>query len=203
MRVLKPILFLTIVLSSCQSNYHGLMVRVKKQKIEISQTTKKKDVLGNPLFNSEQGVKDFQNNVDFTPITNTISKSNTDFRSIVLKNPKKIRARYGLISKVITSQPQDSIQRSIEQESYIKEQYKKANTNAWLSLALLVTSPFTIIGILFAISQSIKAIRIYRRYENPGVPEYYGLAWGVLIFSILLVLLAIAIIIAIFSLWGL
>lgn len=203
MRVLKPILFLTIVLSSCQSNYHGRMVRVKKQKIEISQTTKKKDVLGNPLFNSEQGVKDFQNNVDFTPITNTISKSNTDFRSIVLKNPKKIRARYGLISKVITSQPQDSIQRSIEQESYIKEQYKKANTNAWLSLALLVTSPFTIIGILFAISQSIKAIRIYRRYENPGVPEYYGLAWGVLIFSILLVLLAIAIIIAIFSLWGL
>ena len=203
MRVLKPILFLTIVLSSCQSNYHGLMVRVKKQKIEISQTTKKKDVLGNPLFNSEQGVKDFQNNVDFTPITNTISKSNTDFRSIVLKNPKKIRARYGLISKVITSQPQDSIQRSIEQESYIKEQYKKANTNAWLSLALLVTSPFTIIGILFAISQSIKAIRIYRRYENPGVPEYYGLAWGVLIFSILLVLLAIALIITIFSLWGL
>lgn len=203
MRVLKPILFLTIVLSSCQSNYHGRMVRVKKQKIEISQTTKKKDVLGNPLFNSEQGVKDFQNNVDFTPITNTISKSNTDFRSIVLKNPKKIRARYGLISKVITSQPQDSIQRSIEQESYIKEQYKKANTNAWLSLALLVTSPFTIIGILFAISQSIKAIRIYRRYENPGVPEYYGLAWGVLIFSILLVLLAIALIIAIFSLWGL
>ncbi|CAI8222350.1 MAG: Uncharacterised protein [Bacteroidia bacterium] len=203
MRVLKPILFLTIVLSSCQSNYHGRMVRVKKQKIEISQTTKKKDVLGNPLFNSEQGVKDFQNNVDFTPITNTISKSNTDFRSIVLKNPKKIRARYGLISKVITSQPQDSIQRSIEQESYIKEQYKKANTNAWLSLALLVTSPFTIIGILFAISQSIKAIRIYRRYENPGVPEYYGLAWGVLIFSILLVLLAIALIITIFSLWGL
>lgn len=203
MRVLKPILFLTIVLSSCQSNYHGRMVRVKKQKIEISQTTKKKDVLGNPLFNSEQGVKDFQNNVDFTPITNTISKSNTDFRSIVLKNPKKIRARYGLISKVITSQPQDSIQRSIEQESYIKEQYKKANTNAWLSLALLVTSPFTIIGILFAISQSIKAIRIYRRYENPGVPEYYGLAWGVLIFSILLVLLAIAPIITIFSLWGL
>lgn len=203
MRVLKPILFLTIVLSSCQSNYHGRMVRVKKQKIEVSQTTKKKDVLGNPLFNSEQGVKDFQNNVDFTPITNTISKSNTDFRSIVLKNPKKIRARYGLISKVITSQPQDSIQRSIEQEFYIKEQYKKANTNAWLSLALLVTSPFTIIGILFAISQSIKAIRIYRRYENPGVPEYYGLAWGVLIFSILLVLLAIALIIAIFSLWGL
>lgn len=203
MRVLKPILFLTIVLFSCQSNYHGRMVRVKKQKIEISQTTKKKDVLGNPLFNSEQGVKDFQNNVDFTPITNTISKSNTDFRSIVLKNPKKIRARYGLISKVITSQPQDSIQRSIEQESYIKEQYKKANTNAWLSLALLVTSPFTIIGILFAISQSIKAIRIYRRYENPGVPEYYGLAWGVLIFSILLVLLAIALIITIFSLWGL
>lgn len=203
MRVLKPILFLTIVLSSCQSNYHGRMVRVKKQKIEISQTTKKKDVLGNPLFNSEQGVKDFQNNVDFTPITNTISKSNTDFRSIVLKNPKKIRARYGLISKVITSQPQDSIQRSIEQESYIKEQYKKANTNAWLSLALLVTSPFTIIGILFAISQSIKAIRIYRRYENPGVPEYYGLAWGVLIFSILLVLLAIVLIITIFSLWGL
>lgn len=203
MRVLKPILFLTIVLSSCQSNYHGRMVRVKKQKIEISQTTKKKDVLGNPLFNSEQGVKDFQNNVDFTPITNTISKSNTDFRSIVLKNPKKIRARYGLISKVITIQPQDSIQRSIEQESYIKEQYKKANTNAWLSLALLVTSPFTIIGILFAISQSIKAIRIYRRYENPGVPEYYGLAWGVLIFSILLVLLAIALIITIFSLWGL
>ena len=203
MRVLKPILFLTIVLSSCQSNYHGRMVRVKKQKIEISQTTKKKDVLGKPLFNSEQGVKDFQNNVDFTPITNTISKSNTDFRSIVLKNPKKIRARYGLISKVITSQPQDSIQRSIEQESYIKEQYKKANTNAWLSLALLVTSPFTIIGILFAISQSIKAIRIYRRYENPGVPEYYGLAWGVLIFSILLVLLAIALIITIFSLWGL
>lgn len=203
MRVLKPILFLTIVLSSCQSNYHGRMVRVKKQKIEISQTTKKKDVLGNPLFNSEQGVKDFQNNVDFTPITNTISKSNTDFRSIVLKNPKKIRARYGLISKVITSQPQDSIQRSIEQESYIKEQYKKANTNAWLSLALLVTSPFTIIGILFAISQSIKAIRIYRRYENPGVPEYYGLAWGVLIFSILLVLLAIALIITIFWLWGL
>lgn len=203
MRVLKPILFLTIVLSSCQSNYHGRMVRVKKQKIEISQTTKKKDVLGNPLFNSEQGVKDFQNNVDFTPITNTISKSNTDFRSIVLKNPKKIRARYGLISKVITIQPQDSIQRSIEQESYIKEQYKKANTNAWLSLALLVTSPFTIIGILFAISQSIKAIRIYRRYENPGVPEYYGLAWGVLIFSILLVLLAIALIITIVSLWGL
>jgi hypothetical protein len=203
MRVLKPILFLTIVLSSCQSNYHGRMVRVKKQKIEISQTTKKKDVLGNPLFNSEQGVKDFQNNVDFTPITNTISKSNTDFRSIVLKNPKKIRARYGLISKVITIQPQDSIQRSIEQESYIKDQYKKANTNAWLSLALLVTSPFTIIGILFAISQSIKAIRIYRRYENPGVPEYYGLAWGVLIFSILLVLLAIALIITIFSLWGL
>lgn len=203
MRVLKPILFLTIVLSSCQSNYHGRMVRVKKQKIEISQTTKKKDVLGNPLFNSEQGVKDFQNNVDFTPITNTISKSNTDFRSIVLKNPKKIRARYGLISKVITSQPQDSIQRSIEQESYIKEQYKKANTNAWLSLALLVTSPFTIIGILFAISQSIKAIRIYRRYENPGVPEYYGLAWGVLIFSILLVLLAIVLIITIVSLWGL
>lgn len=203
MRVLKPILFLTIVLSSCQSNYHGRMVRVKKQKIEISQTTKKKDVLGNPLFNSEQGVKDFQNNVDFTPITNTISKSNTDFRSIVLKNPKKIRARYGLISKVITSQPKDSIQRSIEQESYIKEQYKKANTNAWLSLALLVTSPFTIIGILFAISQSIKAIRIYRRYENPGVPEYYGLAWGVLIFSILLVLLAIALIITIVSLWGL
>jgi hypothetical protein len=104
---------------------------------------------------------------------------------------------------VITSQPQDSIQRSIEQESYIKEQYKKANTNAWLSLALLVTSPFTIIGILFAISQSIKAIRIYRRYENPGVPEYYGLAWGVLIFSILLVLLAIALIITIVSLWGL
>ena len=203
MRVLKPILFLTIVLSSCQSNYHGRMVRVKKQKIAISQTTKKKDVLGNPLFNSEQGVKDFQNNVDFTPITNTISKSDTDFRSIVLKNPKKIRARYGLISKVITSQPQDSIQRSIEQESYIKEQYKKANTNAWLSLALLVTSPFTIIGILFAISQSIKAIRIYRRYENPGVPEYYGLAWGVLIFSILLVLLAIALIITIVSLWGL
>jgi len=203
MRVLKPILFLTIVLSSCQSNYHGRMVRVKKQKIEISQTTKKKDVLGNPLFNSEQGVKDFQNNVDFTPITNTISKSNTDFRSIVLKNPKKIRARYGLISKVITIQPQDSIQRSIEQESYIKDQYKKANTNAWLSLALLVTSPFTIIGILFAISQSIKAIRIYRRYENPGVPEYYGLAWGVLIFSILLVLLAIALIITIVSLWGL
>ena len=203
MRVLKPILFITIVLSSCQSNYHGRMVRVKKQKIEISQTTKKKDVLGNPLFNSEQGVKDFQNNVDFTPITNTISKSNTDSRSIVLKNPKKIRSRYGLISKVITSQPQDSIQRSIEQEFYIKEQYKKANTNAWLSLALLVTSPFTIIGILFAISQSIKAIRIYRRYENPGVPEYYGLAWGVLIFSILLVLLAIALIIIIFSLWGL
>lgn len=203
MRVLKPILFLTIVLSSCQSNYHGRMVRVKKQKIEVSQTTKKKDVLGNPLFNSEQGVKDFQNNVDFTPITNTISKSNTDFRSIVLKNPKKIRARYGLISKVITSQPQDSIQRSIEQEFYIKEQYKKANTNAWLSLALLVTSPFTIIGILFAISQSIKAIRIYRRYENPGVPEYYGLAWGVLIFSILLVLLAIALIIIIYSLLGL
>ena len=203
MRVLKPILFLTIVLSSCQSNYHGRMVRVKKQKIEISQTTKKKDVLGNPLFNSEQGVKDFQNNVDFTPITNTISKSDTDFRSIVLKNPKKIRARYGLISKVITSQSQDSIQRAIEQEFYIKEQYKKANTNAWLSLALLVTSPFTIIGILFAISQSIKAILIYRRYENPGVPEYYGFVLGVLIFSILLVLLAIALIITIVSLWGL
>jgi len=46
--------------------------------------------------------------------------------------------------------------------------------------------------VFFALWASLKAIRIYRQYMNPGVPEYYGLALFVAILSSVIILAAIA-----------
>ena len=196
MKNLKSILILifTVVIVSCQSNYRGRMVRVKKHKQVTHQVSVDRGVIQPQKTNFKlelEGKKNVnQEYSDFTDLE-IVSKK--------LKKVKKIRNQYPIIPRVIIDQPQDSIRRFSDEDIYIRDQYRKANTNAWISLILLLTSFITGIGIFFAISQSIKAIRIYREYRNPGVPEYYELAWGVLIASILLILFLIVLIVGITS----
>jgi len=192
------LLTFTIALCSCQSNYRGRMVRVKKQKIEVNPFVKKDYVNQNSKTNLKLAIEGFTGWDELIPVPNTtvLCKTRNSTESKGARKTKKIRNRYPLISKVILNQPQDSIRKDSIQELservfFIRDQYRKANTSTWISLGLLLTSFITGIGIFFAISQSIKAIRIYRQYKNPGVPEYYGLAWFVLIFSSLLILLMI------------
>lgn len=192
------LLTFTIALCSCQSNYRGRMVRVKKQKIEVNTFVKKDNVIQNSKTNLKPAIEGFKGWDELIPVANmtVLRKTRNRTESKEARKTKKIRNRYPLISKVILNQPQDSIRKDSiqelnEREFFIRDQYRMANNSTWISLGLLLTSFITVIGIFFAISQSIKAIRIYRQYKNPGVPEYYGLAWFVLIFSSLLILLII------------
>ena len=196
MKILKSILILifTVVIVSCQSNYRGRMVRVKKHKQVTNRVLVDRGVVQPQKTNLKLELEGKKN-------VNHVYSNFKDLEIVSkeLKKVKKIRNQYPIIPRVIIDQPQDSIRRFSDEEIYIRDQYRKANTNAWISLILLLTSFITGIGIFFAIPQSIKAIRIYREYRNPGVPEYYGLAWGVLIASIFLILFLIVLIVGIFS----
>jgi hypothetical protein len=179
------------------------MVRVKKHKNETHQFLKKAGDISNQKTKSNLNSKK-SNDKKNVPILKTVSSHYIDYpdSQIAFKKPKKVKkyqSQYSIFPKVIISQPLDSIQGFSQEEFFIRNQYRRANTNTWLSLGLLLSTVVTGIGLLFAIILSIKAIRIYRKYRNPGVPEYYGLAWGVLIASIFLVLFLIVLLVGIFG----
>ena len=138
---------------------------------------KKDNVIQNSKTNLKQAVEDFKGSNELIPFANTttLRKTRNSIEGKGVRKTKKIRNRYPLISKVILNQPQDSIRKDSiqelnEREFFIRDQYRKANTYSWISLGLLLTSFITGIGLFFAIVLSIKAIRIYRQYKNPGVP---------------------------------
>jgi hypothetical protein len=83
---------------------------------------------------------------------------------------------------------------------FVKEQYKKASNYSIIALILLIITPFTLVSVIGAIVLSILALRIYRRYKNPGVDERYVLAITVLILSILAVLLSLGFLYLLFTL---
>ena len=208
MKTINLILLITftIALCSCQSNYRGQMVRVKKQKIEVNPFVKKDDVNQNSKTNLKPAIEDFKDLDELIPVINTtvFHKTINSSEYTRVRKTKTIRNRYPLIPKVIRNQPQDtiredSIQELSEEEVLARYQYRKANIYSWISLFLLLSTVITGIGLFFAIVLSIKAIRIYRKYKNPGMNEYPVLAWGVAIASIFIVLFLIVFFIMIFN----
>ena len=196
----------TIALCFCQSNYRGRMVRVKKQKIDVNPFVKRDDANLNSKMNLKSAIEDFKDLDELIPVVNTtvLHKTRKSTESKGARKTKKIRNRYPLIPKVIKNQPQDSIQKDSiqelsEEEVFARDQYKKANIYSWISLFLLLSTIIIGIGLFLAIVLSIKAIRIYRKYKNPGMNEYPVLAWGVAIASIFIVLFLIIFFIMIFN----
>ena len=200
------LILLTIALCSCQSNYRGRMVRVKKQKIGINPFVKKDNIIQNSKTNLKQAIEGFKGSDELISVANTtiLRKTCNSTENKGVRKIKKTLNRYPPIPKVILNQPQDSIgkdsiQELSEEEVFARDQYKKANIYSWISLFLLLSTIITGIGLFFAIVLSIKAIRIYRKYKNPGMNEYPVLAWGVSIASIFIVLFLIVFFVMIFN----
>lgn len=62
---------LTIALCSCQSNYQGRMVRVKKQKIGINPFVKKDNIIQNSKTNLKQAIEGFKGSDELISVANT------------------------------------------------------------------------------------------------------------------------------------
>jgi len=191
----------TIALCSCQSNYRGQMVRVKKQKIVINPFVKKDNIIQNSKTNLKQAIEGFKGSDELISVANTtiLRKTCNSTENKGVRKIKKTLNRYPLIPKVIDSIGKDSIQELSEEEVFARDQYKKGNIYSWISLFLLLSTIIKGIGLFFAIVLSIKAIRIYRKYKNPGMNEYPVLAWGVSIASIFIVLFLIVFFVMIFN----
>ncbi len=178
-------IFLSFLLFSCQSNYRSRMIRVKSQPQQVStldvpQSDRNKSKVAVSVHQSVEE-NPVQPEVVLLPIEDKIAQK--------INKEKRIKS---MAPRVILVEPRDSVPPIDWQNQYIKDQYRKANTNAWISFVLLVTTILTGIGVFFALWASLKAIRIYRQYMNPGVPEYYGLALFVAILSSVIILAAIA-----------
>jgi len=76
----------------------------------------------------------------------------------------------------------------------VKEEYEKAGKHSLYALICLLLMPFVFFTLIGAFVWSIKAIKVYRRYKNPGVSERYILAMIVLVVSSLIVIISIALI---------
>jgi len=69
-------------------------------------------------------------------------------------------------------------------DDFVRRKYQQANNLAVAALIFLGLSVFLVVfGLIIALILSIIAFRIYRKYDNPGVPERYVMAKTVLIIS--------------------
>ncbi len=175
-----------IILVGCQSQYRGRMVRVKTQAkkentIERKVTRASSETVG---VNSEHTLAMPQSieepkytQVEPIQVPVTGQKSS--------ENIKQIDAKWLEVIK----EPKDTVIANEPSEEFIKKEYKKANNMTFIALALLIVSPYTLLLSLIAVFiLTLKAIKIYRKYENPGVRERYILAFTLLVLSCLVVL---------------
>lgn len=192
----KCIVVLAALLASagCHSQYGSRMVRVKSQpKSELKSTSNYKTIARlEKAIHSEQDFASQKEEISAqTDIYSVQVEDEVTKKNVRTSHPKqivkKIKAKY-LAAK---AEPQDSVLSTEPNEEFIKEQYRKANKMTFTALALLLISPYTILlSLIGAIILSLKALKIYRAYENPGVNERYILAYAVLILSCLVVLLS-------------
>lgn len=189
------VIFLVLsALASCQSQYGSRMVRVKSQpKTEIKSTSNNEPIAR--LEKTSHSEQDFalqkeeipaQTNIYSDQVENEVTKKN-----LHVSHPKQIVKKFKSKYLAAKAEPQDSIQSTEPAEEFVKEQYRKANKWTFIALALLLISPYTLLlSLIGAIILSLKALKIYRAYKNPGVTERYVLAYTVLILSCLVVLLS-------------
>lgn len=89
-------------------------------------------------------------------------------------------------------QPQDSVFKETESSEYVRTQYTKANRYSVIALVGFFLTPFWLFPLLIGIFYAIRAVRIYRKYRNPGIKERYGMAMFVLVAGGLLIAAGIA-----------
>jgi hypothetical protein len=176
-----------IMLSACGSQYSHRMVRVQKQKNGVPEC----DVVryrGVQIVkeNSEQILSQVQN--CYSEVGSSDSKLPALIEEVELNSVKELTG-------VSNSKSFDRVKDDPPSEDFIKRKYQQANNLAVASLIALISSIFLLIlfpvGLIIAFILSLISFKMYRKYENPGVPERYNMAKTVLIISAaLLVLLA-------------
>lgn len=181
-----------LLLSACSGARYGQRtLRVKPYKSLTTKTT----VSVKREAHNETAVHSKQNDAQ-TPMqdvqslarrVNTEQHSNADEKTKrlgVLESPEIVDEALEI------SQPTDSIPNLASDVAYRKAQYEKANRLAKLGLAFSIGILVPAIGFfLFLIGYitTIRAFRIYRRYENPGVEEKFEMAkWTFIISTILI-----------------
>lgn len=189
-----------LTLASCQSSYRGRMIRVKKQNKQTAeytaQTTNQPDNIEGISQWNESLPDKWAEHVD-AKTQQTLAKIEWIDR-VEAKHVSKIQEDNNTTHHL--SQPQDSIAKTtVPDEEFIKEQYRKANRLSVIALILFLLSPFLIVSIIASLVLAILAVRIYRKYKNPGVRERYGMAMTVLALSALLILLSLGLIA--YALW--
>jgi len=195
----SKILILFVVVSalvSCRSQYGHRMVRVKtqpKSHTQVVKRTERKQVQEAPsIENNEISSGDMS-----TAEPKVMAHSAPQRQVLPAISKKKLSHFKARIYKNI-SEPKDSISSQEPSVEFVKRQYHKANNYSIIALVLFLITPFTVISLAGAIVLAVLAIRIYRKYKNPGVKERYVMAVTVLALSLLAILLSAGLLYVIF-----
>ena len=185
------ILLYLVILSSCSSLYRGQMVRVRSSASEVAARQ-----VGNSTKAANEKAKVVSQELHGEELSNHIispegSLSRNGSGSAVQdiknssRNPNKL---------LLASEDLSDLESRIEpaDTAFLKDRYRSANRMAVWSLVSLLSVPVTfVLGIIAALILALSAVRIYRRYKNPGVEEKYILAMSMLVLSVLSILLII------------
>lgn len=196
----SKILILFVVLSalvSCRSQYDHRMVRVKtqpKSHTQVVKRTERKQVQEAPSIENNE-----ISSGDMSTAEPQIMAHSAPEQQVLpaISKKKKISHFKARIYKNI-SEPKDSIASQEPSVEFVKQQYRKANNYSIIALVLFLITPFTVISLAGAIVLAVLAIRIYRKYKNPGVKERYVMAVTVLALSLLAILLSAGLLYVIF-----
>lgn len=187
------VILMLFTLAACQSQYGSRMVRVKSQpKTELKSPIAYKyqpQHQDKELVHSEGTIASQKK--DAKVYARAIEEKKVPEK---VHSPKPKHIIPDFKTRYIDVEPLDSVPATEPNEEFVKEQYKKANKMTFFALALLVISPYTILlSLIGSVILSLKALKIYRAYKNPGVTERYVLAYTVLILSFLVILFSFGI----------
>ena len=172
----KLLIIACLLLSACGSQYSHRMVRVKKQKTAVSShhspSVKKSEYVAEKHEQvMPQLYKDsLQNRLSTARPLLSMETFVADSTDVQARNNK--------------SQSKEVVYDDPPSDDFVRRKYQQANNLAVAALIFLGLSVFLVVfGLIIALILSIIAFRIYRKYDNPGVPERYVMAKTVLIIS--------------------
>jgi len=185
------ILLSLVLLSSCTSLYRGQMVRVRSSANEV--VAKQVECSTRAVNEKAKAVsqelhgEELPNHIVLPEDNLSRNGSGSTVQGIKnsSRNPNKL---------LLASEDRSVLESTIEpaDTAFLKDRYRSANRMSVWSLVSLLSIPVTfVLGIIAALILALSAVRIYRRYKNPGVEEKYILAMSMLVLSVLSILLII------------
>lgn len=193
--VMTHIVMLSILLlvSSCVGTRYGKLTTRVKSKLPVEKAEKK-----NRDFSTLQGtIKLEPKSFDVTSHVYHPNKNKLEFEvtpdeetAVVSAEKEKTNQAAAAFGKDEYHQPKDTITSGDSDIEFRKAQYEKANRLAKLGLGFTIGILVPAIGFflfVFGYITTIRAFRIYRQYENPGVEEKFKMAkWTFIISTILI-----------------